>query len=191
MDLAPGSGQGVPDPDTDPDRLLASLYDELRRIARHHLRDERPDHTLQPTALVHEAWLKLGVGGAPRFESRSHFLHAASRAMRHILVDHARGRNAAKRSGGVRVTLDEGMAGAGPDVDLLALDDALEHLAQAEPRWARVVELRFFAGLEMAEIAALLEVSPATAKRDWRFARAWLARELDLAMPAHEGDDAG
>ncbi len=167
----PGPGEEM-----DADRLLATLYDELRLIARHHLRDERPGHTLQPTALVHEAYLRLGSASA--FESRSHFLRTASQVMRRVLVDHARARNAAKRAGGVRVTLDEGLVGTGPAVDMLALDDALTRLAEAEPRWARVVELRFFAGLEVVEAAALLGVSEITVKRDWRFARAWLAREL-------------
>jgi RNA polymerase sigma-70 factor (ECF subfamily) len=161
------------------DRLLPLLYAELRAIAGKHMRGERPDHTLQPTALVHEAFLRL-VGGSPaHFEDRTHFLRAASQAMRRVLVDHARARSAAKRSGDLRVTLDEAIAGHDDRiVDLLVLDDALTRLAAAEPRWARVVELRVFGGLEVPEVASALGISPATAKRDWQFAKGWLAREL-------------
>ena len=161
------------------DRLLPLLYAELRAIAGKHMRGERPDHTLQPTALVHEAFLRL-VGGSPaHFEDRTHFLRAASQAMRRVLVDHARARSAAKRSGDLRVTLDEAIAGHDERiVDLLVLDDALTRLAAAEPRWARVVELRVFGGLEVPEVASALGISPATAKRDWQFAKGWLAREL-------------
>jgi RNA polymerase sigma-70 factor (ECF subfamily) len=161
------------------DRLLPLLYNELRAIAGKHMRGERPDHTLQPTALVHEAFLRL-IGGAPaHFEDRTHFLRAASQAMRRVLVDHARARNAAKRGGDLRVTLDEAIAGHDDHiVDLLVLDDALTRLAAAEPRWARVVELRVFGGLEVPEVASALGISPATAKRDWQFAKGWLAREL-------------
>ncbi|HJP56054.1 MAG TPA: ECF-type sigma factor [Gemmatimonadales bacterium] len=161
------------------ERLLPHLYEELHRIAERHMRGERADHTLQPTALVHEAYLRL-VGGAPAsFDDRRHFLRASSRVMRRVLVDHARARAAAKRAGSLRVTLDEELAASDDRaVDLLVLDDALERLAAAEPRWARVVELRAFAGLEVTEVADVLETSPATVKRDWQFARAWLAREL-------------
>jgi RNA polymerase sigma-70 factor (ECF subfamily) len=161
------------------DRLLPLLYDELRSIAGRHMRREREDHTLQPTALVHEAFLRL-VGGSPiLFEDRTHFLRAASQAMRRVLVDHARARTAAKRSGDMRVTLDEAIAGHDDRiVDLLVLDDAMTRLSVAEPRWARVVELRIFGGLEVSEVAAALAISPATAKRDWQFAKGWLAREL-------------
>lgn len=161
------------------DQLLTLLYDELRTIAHLHMRGERDDHTLVPTALVHEAYLSLRGRDPATFANRAHFLRAASRAMRHILVDHARARQAIKRDGGVRVTLDEGLtAGPADPVEVLALDDALSRLEATEPRWARVVELRCFAGLELAEIAATLDVSETTVKRDWRFARAWLARGL-------------
>jgi len=160
-------------------RLLDVVYAELKRIAAARMRGERPDHTLQPTALVHEAFIRLIGSGTPGFEGRAHFLNAASTVMRRVLVDHARARNAAKRGSALRVTLDEALAAApGPDVDMLALDDALERLAAAEPRWARVVELRFFGGLEVTEVAETLDISVATVKRDWQFARAWLAREL-------------
>lgn len=163
---------------SDPEALLAELYDELRAIARRHLRHERPDQTLAPTALVHEVYLSLRTRSTA-FNDRSHFLQAASRAMRSILVDHARARKTAKRDGGVRITLNEALAaGDDADVDLLALHDALEELGAAEPRWARVVELRFFAGLEIDEIAEVLGTSGSTVKRDWRFAKAWLARAL-------------
>lgn len=158
---------------------LALLYDELRAIARHQMRVERADHTLAPTALVHEAWLRLRDRDASVFRDRSHFLRTAAQVMRHILVDHARARQAAKRDGGVRVTLDPNLGDhRSQSVDLLALDDALHRLEAAEPRWARVVELRFFAGFEMAEIAELLGVSVSTVKRDWQFARIWLAGDM-------------
>lgn len=164
---------------------LALLYDELRAIARHQMRVERADHTLAPTALVHEAWLRLRDRDARAFHDRSHFLRTAAQVMRHILVDHARARQAAKRDGGVRVTLDPNLSDhLQPGVDLLALDDALRRLEAAEPRWARVVELRFFAGFEMAEIAELLEVSVSTVKRDWQFARSWLAGDMGGASGA-------
>jgi RNA polymerase sigma factor (TIGR02999 family) len=142
------------------------------------MRGERPDHTLQPTALVNEAFLRL-AGADVSFADRAHFLRAASQAMRRVLVDHARARNAAKRAGNLRVTIDEGLVAQDDQtIDLLVLDDALNRLAAAEPRWARVVELRFFGGLEITEVATALDISPATAKRDWRFARAWLAKAL-------------
>lgn len=160
------------------DELLPLVYDELHLIAARHMRGERPEHTLQPTALVHEAFLRLAGVDLP-YGDRTHFLRAASTAMRRVLVDHARARNAAKRGGSLRVTLDEPLVAQDePVVDLLVLDDALNRLAAAEPRWAQVVELRFFAGLEVTEVASALGISTATAKRDWQFARAWLAKAL-------------
>lgn len=161
------------------ERLLPIVYAELHRIAERQMHGERPDHTLQPTALVNEAFLRL-IGGEPvAFENRNHFLRTASHVMRHVLVDHAKARNAAKRGAGLRVTLDEAIAGESNQVlDMLVLDDALNRLAAAEPRWAEVVELRFFGGLEVPEVAETLGISVATVKRDWQFARAWLAREL-------------
>jgi RNA polymerase sigma-70 factor (ECF subfamily) len=167
-------------------RLLPLLYAELREIAGRHMRRERPDHTLQPTALVHEAFLRLSGTTPLSAQDRTHFLRTASQAMRRVLVDHARARNAQKRGGALHVTLDEAIAGRTEStVDMLALDDALDRLGAAEPRWAQVVELRYFAGLEIPEVAAALGVSPATVKRDWQFARAWLSRELgpDAAAP--------
>ena len=168
------------------DSLLPLVYDELHAIAGRHMRGERPEHTLQPTALVHEAFLRL-AGIDVSYEDRAHFIRAASQAMRRVLVDHARARNAAKRGGNLRVTLDEALVPQDDRVvDLLVLDDALNRLASAEPRWARVVELRFFGGLEVAEVAAALGISTATAKRDWQFARAWLAKALRDTPPTQE-----
>ena len=166
------------------ERLLPIVYAELHRIAEQQMAGERPDHTLQPTALVHEAFLRL-VGTSGSFTDRSHFIRTAARAMRRVLVDHARARKAAKRPGDLRVTLDESLVSE-PDrvIDMLVLDEALERLAAAEPRWAQVVELRFFGGLEVDETARALGISAATVKRDWQFARAWLARELRAGATA-------
>jgi RNA polymerase sigma-70 factor (ECF subfamily) len=169
--------------DTSGSVLVERAYLELREVAERLLGRERADHTLQPTALVHEAWLKLGTAGP--FGDRTHFVAASARAMRRVLVDHARGRGRYKRGGQwQRVALD-GLRTAEEDgeVDLVELDVALSELEQAAPRQARLVELRFFGGFEVDEAAALLDVSPITAARDWRFARAWLARRLsDLGL---------
>ena len=161
-------------------RLLPMVYAELRDIASRQMRHERENHTLQPTALVHEAFLRLTGGQSISFVDRAHFFRTASQAMRRVLVDHARAFQAAKRGAALRVTLDEGLVAEVParDLEMLVLDDALRRLALAEPRWAQVVELRFFAGLEVTGVAEVLQISPATVKRDWQFARAWLAREL-------------
>jgi len=161
------------------DRLLPVLYRELHRLAEGYLNRERPGHTLQATALVNEAWLKLADQSAT-WQSRAHFLGVAAQAMRRILVDHARRRAAQKRGGnGARVTLaDDVAAVAGGDVDLVLLDDALDRLAALDARQARVVEMRFFAGLDVVETAAALGVSEKTVKRDWAAAKAWLHREL-------------
>ena len=163
------------------DQLMPLVYAELRRMARRHMNQQRPGHTLQTTALIHEAYLRLAGDSARQWESRSHFYGVAAKAMRCVLVDHARSRRSAKRGGAVRpMTLDEGihtsrerMAG------LIALDDALTDLAKLNPRQCQVVELRFFAGLSVEETAAILKVSPETVMRDWRAAKAWLASELD------------
>jgi RNA polymerase sigma-70 factor (ECF subfamily) len=166
------------------DRLLPLVYAELHYIAERHMSGERPDHTLQPTALVNEAFLRL-VGGTPsEFNDRTHFLRAASSAMRHVLVDHGRKRHAAKRGdGGLHVTLDDALVGTpGKSLDILALDDALTRLAEADPRCAQVVELRFFGGLSIPEVAVALGTSMATVKRDWQFARGWLANEIDADL---------
>lgn len=157
--------------------LLPHVYQELRHLAAVRLRHERPDHTLQPTALVHEAYLKLAGGAARSFSDRGHFFRVAARAMRQVLVDHARARRTAKRNAeaaGPPVSLP---GGPGLD-DLLAVDAALDRLAQLDPRQARVIELRFFAGLGIEETAAALGISPATVKRDWLVARAWLQQEI-------------
>lgn len=161
------------------DALIEQEYPRLRQIARRFMRAQRPDHTLQPTALVHEAFLRLASARSPGWATRAELLAVAATTMRRVLVDLARRRGAAKRAGGRRVTLVDGCAiePAGP-IDLLALDEALTRLGGEEARVARVVELRFFGGLECEEVAEALGVSVPTVKRDWRFARAWLAREL-------------
>jgi len=159
------------------------LYGELRRLARGILAGQRPGHTLQPTALVHEAYLKLADHGETRRYGRTHFMALAARAMRHILVDHARGHARGKRGGAWRrVTLTDGLEPAGKsDLDrdqLLALERALERLQAVDEREARVVELRFFGGLTMVEIAEALDVSLRSVEADWTHARAWLRRDL-------------
>ena len=162
------------------DAMAAAVYDELRGLAAGYLRGERVDHTFQPTALAHEAFLRLMGQRALPSEDRSHFLALAAQAMRRILTDHARRRLAAKRGGGaMRVTLAavDSEAGAG-EFDMAALDDALHKLAALDERRARVVDLRFFGGLTIEETAHALGISPATVKTDWAFARAWLHREL-------------
>ena len=162
------------------DRLLPKIHDELRMLAASYLRRERPDHTLQPTALVNEAFLKLVDQRAVRWQNRAHFFGIAAQAMRRILVDHARAHAASKRGGAMRkVPLDDAlMIGAVPDVDLLALDQALTRLAAMDPQQSRIVELRFFAGLTTEETAEVMHISPATIGREWRMAKAWLSAEL-------------
>jgi RNA polymerase sigma factor (TIGR02999 family) len=167
----------------DPEALAAlvpAVYEELHRRAESHLRRERRDHTLQATALIHEAFLRLVDQRQVRWQSRVHFYAIAAELMRRILIDHARARQAAKRGRGLRkVSLDQA-AGLPEqtDSDLVALDEALQRLAALDPRAARVVELRFFGGLSVEETAEVLGVSPRTIKREWRTARAWLHREL-------------
>jgi RNA polymerase sigma factor (TIGR02999 family) len=165
------------------ERLAVLLYDELRALARREMAGERDDHTLQPTALVHEAYLRLVGAEGATFESRAHFCGAAAQAIRRVLVDHARRRARQKRGGCARrVDLEELRLVAGEDGDeLVALDEALARLAALDPPKARLVELRFFAGLTIDESARLLGVSTSTAVRDWRMARAWLQCELDDA----------
>ena len=162
------------------DRLLPQIHAELRKLAASYLRRERPDHTLQPTALVNEAFLKLVDQRAARWQNRAHFFGIAAQAMRRILVDHARAHGAGKRGGALRkVPLDEsGMAAPVADVDLIALDEALTRLADLDPQQSRVVELRFFGGLTMEETAEVMHISPATVGREWRMAKAWLSAEL-------------
>jgi RNA polymerase sigma factor (TIGR02999 family) len=162
------------------DKLLPLVYDEFRALARHYLAQERANHTLQPTALVHEAYMKLVDQTRVDWQGRSHFFAVAAQAMRRILVDHARSRQRDKRGGGrARVVLDEAVAlSPQKDEDVLALDEALERLAAVDPRQAKVVELRFFGGLSVEEVAEALGVSKRTVEGDWTFARAWLSREL-------------
>jgi RNA polymerase sigma factor (TIGR02999 family) len=158
-----------------PGKLLPLVYDELRRLAAHRLASEHAGHTLQPTALVHEAYLRLvDVDHAQRFGGRGHFFAAAAEAMRRILVDSARRRHAQKRGGGrVREDLDA-LAAPEPDDDLLALDEALKTFAATDPVKARLVELRYFGGLTNDQAAEVLGISPSTADRHWSYARAWL-----------------
>jgi RNA polymerase sigma factor (TIGR02999 family) len=160
--------------------LFLLVYDELRRLASGYLERERSGHTLQPTALAHEAWLRLVDADAVEWQGRAHFLGVAARAMRQILVEHARGRQRLKRGGGWhRVELDPGVAATADEgPDLVALDRALEQLGALSARQAKVFELRFFGGLPTASVAFLVGVSERTVEREWRFARAWLAEAL-------------
>jgi RNA polymerase sigma factor (TIGR02999 family) len=161
-------------------RLMPLVYEELRRLAREYLRRERSDHTLQATALVHEAYLRLVDEKSATWKDRAHFYGIAARLMRRILVDHARAHNAAKRGGlEQKLALDEARDLPAPAAtDLVALDGALENLAKTYPRKSEVVELKFFGGLEANEIAEFLQVSEKTVLRDWSFAKLWLCREL-------------
>jgi RNA polymerase sigma factor (TIGR02999 family) len=165
------------------DRIMPVVYDELRSLAGRHLARERDGHTLQTTALVHEAYLKLIDQTRAKFESRAHFLAVAAQAMRRILVDHARTRGRLKRGGAQeRVALDDAaLVGGDPDLDLVALDGALRRLADHDERKARAVEMRFFGGMTVEEIAQAQGVGTATVKRDWEFARTWLLREMTRA----------
>jgi RNA polymerase sigma factor (TIGR02999 family) len=165
-------------------RLIDVVYGELRCVARRYLRHERDNHSLAPTALVHETYLKLVDQRRVRWQNRAHFFGIAARLMRRILVDHARARAATKRGTDRIVILDRLDIGAAPpDVDVLALDAALDKLAAADERQSRLVELRFFAGLTVEETAATLGIAPITVKRDWAHARAWLFRELQQQGP--------
>jgi RNA polymerase sigma factor (TIGR02999 family) len=161
-------------------RLLPLVYGELRRLAEKYLRGERAGHTLQPTALVHEAYIRLVEQTGATFNDRAHFFAVAARAMRHIIVDHARGKRAARRGGGHRrQPLERALAlSEQPDAYLLALDESLQRLAQIDPQAARIVELRFFGGMTVDEIAEVLEISARTVKRDWGMAKGWLHREI-------------
>jgi RNA polymerase sigma factor (TIGR02999 family) len=167
------------------DDLLPLVYAELRRIAARQLRHERDGHSLQPTALVHEAYLRLVDQRKVDWRSRAHFFGVAAEVMRRILVDHARRRLATKRGDGVRpVSLDQAMETPGVDtIPVLDLDDALDRLARLDAGLARIVELRVFGGLTIDEAAHVLNVSPSTAKRQWRLAKAWLTRELGAKDP--------
>ena len=168
------------------DELIPLVETGLRRIAARHMRREAPNHILQPTALVNEAYLKLIQQDATSWRSRTHFFAIAAKLMRHILVDGARGRDSQKRGGGIpHVSLDHVFAHAvaGSGTNILALDEALSRLAEMDQRKAKVVELRCVGGLEMTEIAEVLSVSVKTVTRDWRLAKTWLRRELERPLP--------
>ncbi len=181
------------------ERLASLLYQELRRMAEHYLHSERGDHTLQPTALVHEAWLRLSNGSGANWESRLHFFGASARVMREVLVDYARARNRLKRGGGLTcISLDEALGQEIKlSIEVIKLNDALHDLGKFAPRQYQIIELRFFGGLTIEEIASLLGWSPATVKREMRSARAWLYQEIsgqpyeteEPSQPAR-GDDA-
>jgi RNA polymerase sigma factor (TIGR02999 family) len=164
------------------DELLPLVYDELRRVAAYKMAQESPGHTLQPTALVHEAWMRLAGNENPRWQNRAHFFGAAAEAMRRILIDNARRKKAVRHGGGQqRVELEEAnIAAAMEDDQLLAVHEALERLEKVDKVKAELVKLRYFAGLTIAEAAQVLGVSEPTAKRYWAYARAWLYREINL-----------
>lgn len=165
------------------DALMPLVYAELRRLAHCYLQRERRDHTLQSTALVHEAYARLVGQNLPEWQNRAHFFGVAAQLMRQILVDYARSHRAAKRGGSVcRLPLEDAESrAAATDVDVVALDEALQSLARLDPQQSRVVELRFFAGLSIEDTSEFLGISPSTVKRDWNTARVWLYRELDRA----------
>jgi RNA polymerase sigma factor (TIGR02999 family) len=165
------------------DKLTPLVYDELRRLAHHYISQERPGHTLQTTALVHEAYIRLAGQKNVHWQDRAHFFAVCAQVMRHILVDHARRRQYAKRGGDARqVTLGEETAMT-PEraAELIALDEALDRLAALDPRKGRIVELRYFLGLSIEETAEALNVSPVTVRRDWRAAKSWLYKEVTSA----------
>ncbi len=162
------------------DRLLPLMYDELRALARGYFQRERRGHTLQPTALVHEAWVHMIEQSGIDFRNRAHFVGLAAHVMRRVLVDHARERNAAKRGGKARrVTLVDSDSVSSPDVEIMALDEALSDLAEYDPRKAKIIELRFFGGLSIEETADVVGVSRKTVVREWQRARAWLYDRLE------------
>jgi RNA polymerase sigma-70 factor (ECF subfamily) len=164
------------------DELTPVVYQELRRLANSYLRKERPDHTLQPTALIHEAYMRLIDQNTPDFQSRAHFFGVAAQLMRQILVDHARAHRAAKRGHGQKVELNEALAySSEKSEDLVALDDALKELEKFDERKCRVIELRFFGGLSIEEIGQALGISVATVGRELRMAQAWLYRAMSSA----------
>jgi RNA polymerase sigma factor (TIGR02999 family) len=162
------------------DRLMPNVYNELRRLARSYLRRERPDHTLETAALVHEAYLRLIDQKRVSWQNRAHFFGVAAQSMRRILVDHARAHDAAKRGGGAyKIDIENAFQLPGQkNVDLVALDEALSRLEQLDGQQSRIVELRFFGGLSIEETAEAIGISPATVKRDWTMAKAWLHRQI-------------
>jgi RNA polymerase sigma factor (TIGR02999 family) len=165
--------------------LVPLVYADLRRLAHHHLQKQRPDHTLQSTALVHEAYLRLAKHEKMRFENRAHFFAVLARIMRQILVDYARNHDAAKRDAGIKLVLDEAIAPSPlRQVSVVVLDDALQGLSRLDSRQGQIVELRFFGGLSIDETALVLGVSSAMVKREWITARLWLRKELTRGSPA-------
>jgi RNA polymerase sigma-70 factor, ECF subfamily len=162
------------------EKLMALVYDDLRKLASWQLQSERPDHTLQPTALVHEVYLKLAGQNPVDWQNKAHFFALAAQVMRHILVDYARHRQREKRGGGqTKIGLDDARTFSGTsDPELIALDDALQTLAVKDPRKCRIVELRYFGGLSIEETADILNVSATTVRREWTMAKAWLRREI-------------
>jgi RNA polymerase sigma factor (TIGR02999 family) len=171
--------------ETSPDKLLEIVYDDLRRLAGAYMQNERGDHTLQATALVHEAYMRLVDWKNVSWQNRAHFFSVAAEVMRKVLIDHARARQSQKRSGD-KLVLDEAISL--PDrrpIDLISLDEALQNLETLDPRQAKIVELRFFGGLTIEETAYILKVSESTVRREWTFAKAWFQRELgtDAADP--------
>lgn len=162
------------------EQLMPLVYDELRRMARSFMRRQHAGHTFQTTELIHEAYLKLAGKDEQKWQDRAHFFGVAATAMRHILIDYARAKNSRKRGGWQdRVTLaDDLMTTRQPSEEIIALDDALKRLTELDARKVRVVEMKYFGGLKIEEIAAVLKVSPETVKRDWSFARTWLLREM-------------
>ena len=171
------------------DQIIPLIYEELKRLARYYMRSEHAGHTLQTTALVNEAYLRLVDSARVQWQGRAHFLSVAAQLMRRVLVDEARKRDSRKRGGGAQqVSLEEGLLVEEERLtDLLMIDEALEKLARKFPRQSRVVELRFFGGLEGKEIAEVLKVSPASVTSDWNFARAWLQRHLSAGKDVYDG----
>lgn len=165
------------------DELVPLVYRELHKMAKRYMAQQDVNHTLQTTAVIHEAYLKLVEGSEQNWENRAHFFGVAAKAMRHVLVDHARNRGAAKRGGEIQfLPIDEGLVvGGGPAREIIALDDALKALEASYPRQAEVVELRYFGGLSVEDAARTLKVSPETVARDWRFAKSFLRREMQRA----------
>jgi RNA polymerase sigma factor (TIGR02999 family) len=174
------------------DQLMPLVYEELRKLAKRYMRQQRPGHTLQTTALVNEAYLQLIRSDQVRWQNRAHFFAISAQLMRRILVDSARARQNLKRGGGAqRLTLDDTLQiSAGRATELVALDDALSALAKLNERQSQVVELRYFGGLSEEEVAAVLNISPRTVRRDWRLARAWLYYELSRSETQSEANDA-
>ncbi|MDP8980617.1 MAG: sigma-70 family RNA polymerase sigma factor [Acidobacteriota bacterium] len=159
--------------------LVPIVYQELRRLASYYMQRERPEHTLQATALVHEAYLRLAGGEKQDWQDRAHFFAAAAQVMRNLLIDHARARRRDKRGGGCDICLDDAITLAVVEnPDLLAIDEALEGLVKIDPRQSRIVELRYYGGLSIKEVAAVLDISDRTVKREWQMAKAWLYAEI-------------